>query len=194
MKKIILFIVTVLFVFSCSESYARYYDSKGGRFLSTDPLGYHDSMNLYVYVVNNPINYIDPYGLAYQYKRPLDSTPAQIYAAATYGDYSGGQLYHAGFVYDDGKTHGYYGNSTTGEDPGSIDVMQQMEEYGPKLDDDILRQAEKNIEKQWNRKANPKAPGYNLFKHNCQDYAQAVLEEYRRLLEKAKKNKKGVCK
>ncbi|MBI4245416.1 MAG: RHS repeat protein [Planctomycetes bacterium] len=41
----------------------RYYDPKIGRFLSRDPLGYVDSPNPYVYALNNPINYIDPYGL-----------------------------------------------------------------------------------------------------------------------------------
>ena len=34
-----------------------------GRFLSTDPLGYADGMNLYAYVRNNPINRVDPLGL-----------------------------------------------------------------------------------------------------------------------------------
>ena len=33
-----------------------------GRFLSVDPLGYKDSMNLYAYCLNNPVNRIDPYG------------------------------------------------------------------------------------------------------------------------------------
>jgi RHS repeat-associated protein len=41
----------------------RDYSPQLGRFLQPDPVGYYDSMNLYAYCTNNPINWFDPWGL-----------------------------------------------------------------------------------------------------------------------------------
>jgi len=41
----------------------RTYDPQKGRFLSRDPIGYQEGMNLYEYVRSNPIMFIDPMGL-----------------------------------------------------------------------------------------------------------------------------------
>jgi RHS repeat-associated protein len=41
----------------------RDYSPTLGRFLQPDPIGYYDSMNLYQYCGNNPINWMDPLGL-----------------------------------------------------------------------------------------------------------------------------------
>jgi len=43
---------------------ARYYDAEIGRFINGDPIGFAGGdVNFYVYVQNNPINLLDPYGL-----------------------------------------------------------------------------------------------------------------------------------
>ena len=42
---------------------ARYYDPTTGRFISEDPIGLRDGVDLYVYVHNGPTTSTDPQGL-----------------------------------------------------------------------------------------------------------------------------------
>ncbi len=43
---------------------SRYYDPLTGRFMTRDPLGFAaGDVNLYRYVGNNPVSYVDPFGL-----------------------------------------------------------------------------------------------------------------------------------
>ncbi len=47
-------------------NYHRYYDPNTGRYLTPDPIGLAGmDPNLYGYVLNNPVNFIDPYGMEY---------------------------------------------------------------------------------------------------------------------------------
>lgn len=62
---------------------ARYYKPELGRFLQPDPIGFGDGLNLYTYVGNNPLNWIDPWGLE---KTPeLPECPGTLGVALAFG-------------------------------------------------------------------------------------------------------------
>jgi len=44
---------------------ARYYNPYICRFINPDPIGFSGGLNWYVFADGNPVNYLDPYGLAY---------------------------------------------------------------------------------------------------------------------------------
>jgi RHS repeat-associated protein len=60
---------------------ARYYDPKAGRFISADRLPYVDGPNNYSYVLNNPVNFLDPLGL-----QTHDSVTRTLQGAIRRGD------------------------------------------------------------------------------------------------------------
>jgi RHS repeat-associated protein len=80
----------------------RYYDPATGRFLTPDPLGYAGGINLYSYVTNNPVNFLDPLGLA----KLVYWGPA--------GDSKKG---HVGLLLDDGTYISYWPTCHFGKDP-----------------------------------------------------------------------------
>ncbi len=43
---------------------ARWYDPQNGRFQTQDPIGFAGGLNLYAYVLNNPLSFYDPTGLS----------------------------------------------------------------------------------------------------------------------------------
>jgi len=44
-------------------NYFRYYNPQTGRYITPDPIGLFGGVNLYTFVENNPLYYVDPYGL-----------------------------------------------------------------------------------------------------------------------------------
>jgi RHS repeat-associated protein len=45
-------------------NYFRYYNPQTGRYITPDPIGLEGGINLFAYVGNNPVNWIDTFGLS----------------------------------------------------------------------------------------------------------------------------------
>jgi RHS repeat-associated protein len=54
---------------------ARYYDPAAGRFLSEDPVRFSARMDSYAYVKNEPVDFLDPYGLKCKQVTPWQEIP-----------------------------------------------------------------------------------------------------------------------
>jgi RHS repeat-associated protein len=104
---------------------ARYYDSSVGRFLGEDPISFQGGTNFYVYVRNNPTNFIDPYGLLQLCCRRANVSSATGWAWLT----RQGNACHCFLRLSNGDTlGGYYGY---GKDLGMlIKGFKNPSDYG----------------------------------------------------------------
>jgi RHS repeat-associated protein len=110
---------------------ARYYSPNIGRFLQTDPVGYYDSMNLYQYCGNNPLNWADPLGLCkgggYDYCSALSGEGGKLVQALSDGVYL--TVYGASFgcigdeQYVDQLEEQYGGFATASEVLGGVSTV-----------------------------------------------------------------------
>ena len=63
-------------------NYYRYYAPGIGRYLRGDPIGLDGGMNLYAYCLNDPVGWMDPWGL-YSFQQGLQDTTTYSGIAAT---------------------------------------------------------------------------------------------------------------
>ena len=82
----------------------RYYDPALGRFMQADPLGFADGYNLYAYVGNNPLSYVDPLGL-WEFTVYGQGTGSAIVGVAVVG---GGGIYIHYNSDDDSYSYGTF--------------------------------------------------------------------------------------
>ncbi len=119
---------------------ARYYDSKAGRFLTEDPIGFDGGINFYSYTFNDPVNWIDPWGLARIGRRRLDGRVP----------FNGrGPIRHDNIWYDDGTNSGFFNDDTIRSDRGHTREEYDFTRDPRQYDDDLMRDAERNVQKDW---------------------------------------------
>jgi RHS repeat-associated protein len=155
----------------------RYYDPNSGRFSSEDPIGFIGGGNFYVYVLNNPANWDDPFGLQVQIcQRPLNFSPAKNYPHTfLYSTQSGTE-------YGLGPKNGWDALTPLGSVPGQI---EKDFPYGP--DGKLKKNNSCNtvstnscVESCVNRKAieqTKKPPLYELGTYQCDTWADDILRQ-----------------
>lgn len=127
-------------------------------------------------VNQNPVNYIDPWGLARRQSRPLD-IPGLRWGTP-------GPVRHDTFLYDDGRDSGYFDDPNGGivrPDDAPQSLQDKYEPVGRWFDDTALDQAEQNVQKWWYDTPYNADPRDGMDTHQCQDYANRVEEEYDRI-------------
>ena len=158
---------------------ARYYDPSVGRFISEDPIRFWGGIDFYAYTLNNPVNWIDPFGLEVQEcRRPVNAPGA-------------GDTPHT-FVYSTQTKTGYGLGPKPGWDilspwsrvPGSIEHDYPYDPSGKlkphydcsKVSDD------KCFEDCVNRKAKDatrRPPSYNLGVYQCDTWVNDIERQCR---------------
>jgi len=162
---------------------ARDYDPETGRWMQRDPILFDGGdTNLYEYCAADPVNVVDPGGLAYFSKRRLSGLPdwLAVCAPGSPADFQNTESVHEQLFFEDGQLDpnlGYFGDGKVRpDDPANL---SQYKCKSKKYDDDLMRKAVRNVQPKPYNLLGDGGSGAN--KYNCQDWADAVRREYRRL-------------
>ncbi len=60
-------------------NYQRYYDPETGRYITPDPIGLAGGINLFAYIQNDPVNWVDPWGLYRSHWLLRSFVPCQVF-------------------------------------------------------------------------------------------------------------------
>jgi len=171
---------------------ARYRSSTFGTWISKDPIGFEGGINVYGYVKNNPIVFLDPNGLWEVKHKKLGGTLG-MGASAMYGsDDKSGR--HWQLFYEDGTNIGYFGDKENKPDIKSDNVSKYSAD--PILqgsDDDLMKEAIKETTEYWEKQYEEGQRYHHpIFdderKFDCQEFIWYAQRKYcQKLREKKRK-------
>ncbi len=155
---------------------ARYYDTRLGRFLSTDPLGQGPGLNVYAYVGNDPLNNVDPDGLAKVqiFYRPTPQTAdiaSHSYVVVSESNGSNPMVFRAG----PGDTGTIYAQSAP-YGPGSIDYISSPRAITVLINDNLPTSYYENQLQNFQAAVNAAAIPYSPISTNSNAYAAQAIE------------------
>lgn len=164
----------------------RYLSLRQGRWITRDPLGYKDSMNLYEYVRSNPVNNLDPFGLKIKvFTRALDMKTFQRFMAYSGSFYLGGIVPAALVLYYDNTTvHCVLVVEKCDGTTDTWDYQSDSKVYSPaKATANRVRRARYNTvyskydkDEAVEKKAKSMKGGkYKVFSNNCCHWVENVL-------------------
>lgn len=134
---------------------------------------------MYAYVGGDPVNGIDPAGLAYFAYRPLDAAKILGVTGGKEDDRQNTVIGHEQLFFEDENPISNIGFFNDGNTKEELDTKLYEPAHDPGWNDCVMREAIKRVKKGrykllWERRTN--------YKYNCQDWADAVRREYRELV------------
>ncbi|ARN75195.1 RHS repeat domain-containing protein [Oceanicoccus sagamiensis] len=140
-------------------NYYRDYDPTVGRYIQSDPIGLAGGLNTYTYAINNPLKYIDPFGL--DIKVSMNSS-----GAMGFGHVGGG-------IAGEGGTQGFYPAFPSTVAPGAVKPDTNTD--GEVVIPTDVEQDLKFKKCMQSRKSNPGI--YAISSNNCTRLIQSCLGE-----------------
>ena len=161
---------------------ARYYKPSIGRFLQTDPLGYIDGPNPYTYVTNNPVNFIDPFGLDTYYidrvlggDKPTNNPVSHSFVAITDKDpQTGKEVVTETYSFGNNSKADWFHN-----DPDSMKAAQKAIDTGVGIDWKGPEELDLYITQEFIARKNLKWPPYDIGLNNCKHQASYLIRDAR---------------